>query len=408
MRLRWAPRAEAGAEAWTERIRRRGLWRRAACGAVSAMAALTAISAHEIGTTHVTFAIRGDGTFHAEVTTDAQTIADRLASAQGGTTTGDQVTAQWLGTMAPVFGDRVCIRADGRKLPLAVHARLLPASSPGGGPVALLSIDGRFPAATRQVSWAYGWTVASYALTIERPDRSQITVWLEGDQATAPIALTVPPPVPSQLQIAQQYLRLGFTHILPGGFDHVLFVLGLYLLGGGTIATGGFRIAKSATGSFLDRRLRSRHSAVFAQVTTFTVAHSITLALGLFGIVRVAPRIVEPLIAVSIVYVAIENLLVTSLTWRRIALVFGFGLLHGLGFASALADVGLPRSAFATALVTFNVGVELGQLSVIALAFAGVGVWFADRAWYRRRIVVPASCTIAAIAAFWTVERLLS
>jgi len=382
----------------------------AAWWTVSAVAALTTVSAHEIGTTHVTFAVPGDGTFHAEVTTDAQTIADRLAAVRDRTAIGEPVTARSLGEMAGVFADRVFIRADGHKLPFVVHVRLLPATSPAGAPVALLSIDGRFPEGTRHVSWAYGWTAASYAFTSERPDRSQATIWLEGDQATAPIASSLPSVAPSQLQIAQQYLRLGFTHILPGGFDHVLFVLGLYLLGGRATGNRASRISKSphAPRSRVRPYLPGRHSAVFVQVTTFTVAHSITLALGLFGIVRVAPRIVEPLIALSIVYVAIENLFVASLTRRRIALVFAFGLLHGLGFASALADLGLPRSAFATALVTFNVGVELGQLSVIALAFAGVGVWCADRSWYHRRIVVPASCTIAAIAAFWTLERLLS
>jgi hypothetical protein len=151
-----------------------------------------------------------------------------------------------------------------------------------------------------------------------------------------------------------------------------------------------------------------RHSAVLLQVTTFTVAHSITLALSLLGLVSVSPAIVEPLIAMSIMYIAIENVLVASLTWRRLALVFAFGLLHGLGFASALSSVGLPRAAFATALVTFNVGVELGQLSVIALAFVAVGFWCADRAWYHRRVVVPASCAIGMVAGFWTVQRLLS
>jgi hypothetical protein len=243
------------------------------------------------------------------------------------------------------------------------------------------------------LDWQYGWTTASYGLSVVQGG-SNTTVWLEGDQVSAPIVLAVARPSLSQLQVAWQYLRLGFTHILPGGLDHVLFVLGLFLLGRGKSAS------PVHTGV--------RGSAVLLQVTTFTVAHSLTLALGLLGMVVVSPRVVEPLIALSIAYVALENLLVPSLTWRRLALVFSFGLLHGLGFASALADLGLPRRAFAAALVSFNAGVELGQLTVVAIAFVALGAWCADRAWYRRRVVIPASCAIAGIAAFWTVERLLS
>src|SRR4030088_1640471 len=94
-------------------------------------------------------------------------------------------------------------------------------------------------------------------------------------------------------------------------------------------------------------------------------------------------------------------------SWR-IALVFAFGLLHGMGFAGALKDLGLPRSEFLTALLTFNVGVEAGQLAVIATAFALVGWQWSDRAWYRRRIVVPASVLVACTALYWTVQRVAS
>ena len=116
--------------------------------------------------------------------------------------------------------------------------------------------------------------------------------------------------------------------------------------------------------------------------------------------------VVEPLIAVSIAYVAIENLLLTELKPWRIGLVFAFGLLHGMGFAGALRELGLPRSEFLTALLTFNVGVEAGQLAVIATAFALVGWQWGTCDWYRRRVVVPASVLIACTAAYWTVERL--
>jgi hypothetical protein len=112
------------------------------------------------------------------------------------------------------------------------------------------------------------------------------------------------------------------------------------------------------------------------------------------------------LIALSIAYVAIENIFLSELKPWRIALVFTFGLLHGLGFAGALKELGLPRSEFVTALLTFNIGVEGGQLAVIAAAFLIVGWHCSHRAWYRGRIVVPASAVIACIAVYWTMARL--
>jgi hypothetical protein len=161
----------------------------------------------------------------------------------------------------------------------------------------------------------------------------------------------------------------------------MLFVLGIYLL---------------------SRRARS----VLLQVSAFTVAHSTTLGLSMYGVIAVSPGIVEPLIALSIAYVAVENLLVTDLKPWRVALVFGFGLLHGMGFAGALQDLGLPRSEFVTALVTFNLGVEAGQLFVICMAFLLVGRAYSHRDWYRGRVVIPASLAIACAAIYWTVERL--
>ena len=114
---------------------------------------------------------------------------------------------------------------------------------------------------------------------------------------------------------------------------------------------------------------------------------------------------VRPLIAASIVYVGVENVLSGQLKPFRVVIVFLFGLLHGLGFAGVLTEIGLPRSEFLTALVTFNIGVEFGQLAVIAMAFAIVG-GFRNRPWYRQRIVIPLSTIIALVGAFWMVERM--
>src|SRR5260370_5125770 len=200
--------------------------------------------------------------------------------------------------------------------------------------------------------------------------QTQMTEWLEGGQTSTPISLLLPNRPVSRVTIGLRYLALGFTHIVPNGFDHMLFVLGIFLL---------------------SRKLRQ----VLAQVSAFTIAHSITLALSVYGVVSVSPKIVEPLIAVSIAYVAIENIFLSELKPWRVALVFAFGLLHGMGFAGALKELGLPRSEFVTALVTFNVGVEAGQLAVIGAAFILVGWYCGRRDWYRRVVVMPPSRVIA-------------
>lgn len=180
-------------------------------------------------------------------------------------------------------------------------------------------------------------------------------------------------------QTFTSYIPVGFDHILPKGLDHILFVLGLF---------------------FLSTRL----GPLLWQISAFTLAHTVTLALGAVGWVTVPGSIVEPLIAASIVYVAVENIFAKGLNPWRPVIVFGFGLLHGLGFASVLGEFGLPEGAFIPALIGFNIGVELGQLTVIALAFLAVG-WFARKDWYRKVIAVPASVAIAAVGAYWVVER---
>lgn len=186
------------------------------------------------------------------------------------------------------------------------------------------------------------------------------------------------------LPVFGRFIVSGFEHIIPKGLDHILFVLGLF---------------------FFALRL----SPLLWQVTAFTLAHTVTLALASTGVVAIPASIVEPLIAASIVYVAVENIYGgrAEVGWHRIALVFGFGLLHGLGFASVLSDVGLPEGRFAVALIGFNIGVELGQLAVIAAAFVALALPFGRKDWYRRAIAVPASLAIAGVGAWWTFERVL-
>ncbi len=185
------------------------------------------------------------------------------------------------------------------------------------------------------------------------------------------------------LDMVVDFVKIGFTHILPQGLDHILFVVGIFLLS-----------------------IRVR--PILRQVTAFTVAHTLTLGLGAAGWVNLPTGIVEPLIAASIVYVAVENILHKELSRWRPVVVFCFGLLHGLGFAGILKEFQIPDSDFLLGLLSFNVGVELGQLTVIAICFALVGIWFGAREWYRQRIVIPGSLLIAVIGAFWFVQRVVS
>ena len=177
------------------------------------------------------------------------------------------------------------------------------------------------------------------------------------------------------------YLKLGYQHILPLGFDHILFVLSLFLLS-------------------------PKLKPIMWQSLAFTVAHSVTLGLAMYNVIKPSSKIVEPLIALSIMYVALENIFSPKLKATRIGVVFLFGLVHGMGFAGALQQLGLPKASYLSSLIMFNVGVELGQLTIILAAYWLVGKWLGDKPIYRKAVVIPLSVLIAVVAAFWTVQRI--
>jgi hydrogenase/urease accessory protein HupE len=176
------------------------------------------------------------------------------------------------------------------------------------------------------------------------------------------------------------WIAAGFEHILPKGLDHILFILGLFLL-------------------------QPKWRALLWQSSAFTIAHSITLALAILGIVTVPSSVVEPLIALSIAYVGLENLWVKELKPWRVALVFGLGLLHGMGFASVMQELDLPEGGILQPLVGFNVGVELGQITVLALAFALTFWWMKKPPFEKFRKI--ASGLIGIVGVYWTVERIM-
>jgi hydrogenase/urease accessory protein HupE len=183
----------------------------------------------------------------------------------------------------------------------------------------------------------------------------------------------------SWLHVMWDNVRRGFHHVVPDGPDHLLFVLGLFLL----------------SRSF---------KPLLWQVTAFTVAHTITLGLATFGLVSVSGDVVEPVIAASIAFVAIENLFRAQHSWWRVLVVFIFGLIHGLGFAGALAIQDMPESSMLVALIGSNVGVELAQLSVLAVAWL-LTCWVKPEKVYRKWVVLPGSAAIAITGLWWTVER---
>jgi len=189
-------------------------------------------------------------------------------------------------------------------------------------------------------------------------------------------------PVHKFSKVFFEYIPVGFTHIIPKGLDHILFIVGIF---------------------FLSTKL----SALFWQITFFTLAHSVTLAMASLGIVKISPSIVEPLIALSIVYVAVENFYSKTLNLRRSIIIFCFGLLHGLGFASVLADFGLPVQKFVPALMGFNIGVELGQISIVLILFGLIGYWFNTKIWYRKLITLPISSLVGLIGFYWFFERVI-
>lgn len=179
--------------------------------------------------------------------------------------------------------------------------------------------------------------------------------------------------------VVPRYFALGFTHILPDGLDHILFILALF---------------------FLSRNF----GLLLVQMTLFTLGHSLTLGLALHGLVSVPSAVVEVAIALSIVLVACENLVLTRLRQWRPWLVFGSGLIHGLGFAHSFSGSPIPEQDFLPALFSFNLGIEGGQLAVVGLAYASVTVWW-RRELYVRRIARPASIMIATVGGYWAVER---
>lgn len=344
--------------------------------------------AHEIGTTQVHALFARNHTYRIDVTTAPRALLNKLEARAHRPRSAD-ASPEALRAKLQSYATELAAASDVRFGDVRVTPRvevlpIVQPADPGAASYVVIRLTGELPPHARSFTWQYGLTYAAYALALENEGHGEpVRQWLDGDARSAPFALARDVIPPTRLDVVRQYLLLGFTHIVPYGLDHILFVLGIFLLS-------------------------TKWKPVLQQVTAFTIAHSITLGLTIYGLVHVSPRIVEPMIALSIAYVAIENLTTTDLKPWRVAIVFAFGLLHGMGFAGVLSELGLPRREFLPALVSFNVGVEAGQLTVIACAWLTVASWARTKPWYRWRFVVPASVAIAATGIFWTVQRIAS
>ena len=182
-----------------------------------------------------------------------------------------------------------------------------------------------------------------------------------------------------------EYIILGMEHIVPKGLDHILFIFGVF---------------------FFAVKLKP----LLWQVTMFTLAHSLTLILASLKLVFIPASIIEPLIALSIGYVAFENIFQRQSKFHsrsntiRYAVIFFFGLIHGLGFAFVLEDIGLPTGQLILSLFSFNIGVEIAQIGLVVLAYF-LMFYPSKQLWYRKAIQIPCSLVIGLIGIYWFFER---
>lgn len=297
--------------------------------------------------------------------------------------------SEHFNSFKPTLLEGIDLKMDGQSIPLQLASVEIPEPGYTKVPrISVLTLTGKASREHKQLTWFYPMAFGDHATRVRQVDEDNERwhwsdhQWIKEDVYTEPYPLDEIFTRQPVWNVLKTYTGAGFQHIFPLGMDHILFVIGIFLLS-------------------------LKMKPLLWQVTMFTLAHSITLSLSMLDIFSLPSRVVEPLIALSIAFVAIENLLNPKLNKSRLYVVFGFGLLHGLGFASMLSEFGMPRDAFALALVSFNLGIEFGQLFVISVAYFSVTIWFRKQPQlYRKLVVVPGSVLISAIALYWFWERL--
>lgn len=278
------------------------------------------------------------------------------------------------------FANRMHIEVDGVSIAMTVTSlQVIAENDPELPRLSVVRLVGGLPDQATAFQYRVDQELPNTAVRFLPPDQDPQVAFVRHAE-TSPLFSLDGSVTRSMTAIVWDYVVLGFSHIVPMGIDHIVFILGLTLM---------------------SKRLID----LVIQVTAFTVAHSVTLALGLYGILNLSPAIVEPLIAASIVYIAVENCWHQRVGVSRALVVFVFGLLHGMGFAGVLTELGLPERDFIVGLLSFNLGVELGQLAIIALAYFAVGIWVLQKSWYRQVVAVPVSLLIGALGVYWFVDR---
>lgn len=174
---------------------------------------------------------------------------------------------------------------------------------------------------------------------------------------------------------------IGFQHVIPLGYDHILFIVSLF---------------------FLNSKLKS----ALLQCTIFTIAHSFTLAIVTIYNPLINFKLIEIFISISIIFVSIENSLKINLKIKRVYFIFIFGLIHGMGFASALKNIGFEKSELISSLLGFNIGVELAQFLIILICFL-ITFKLINKGWYNSKIVQPISLIISLVAIYWTIDQII-
>ncbi len=295
---------------------------------------------------------------------------------------------QVFAAFEPEFLDAISLRFDGRKAALKIESVEIPEPGYKKVPrISVITMSGRIPEGVGHFVWRYPERFGDAAFRFRHFDASEYTWsdwrWLRNGEPTPEIGIRADYVKRPFADVVWSYMKLGFLHIVPRGVDHILFILGLFLL---------------------SIQLRP----LLLQATAFTVAHTITLGLSMYGFIEMPARILEPLIALSIAYVGFENIFFPRLHSSRLVIVFLFGLLHGLGFASVLADFGMPKNDFATALISFNVGVEFGQIALLLGAWLLLALPFRHNPRFRQLIVIPGSAMIAVVGLIWMVDRIVN
>lgn len=286
------------------------------------------------------------------------------------------------------FLQQVWLQADEQPVSLQIQQVDIP--EPGYTKVpraSVIVLQGQVAADAENLRWYYPAAFGDNAVRVRQVNEQKEQwywsdwQWIRKDEPSRSFSLSEVFRQPSAPSVAWSYVEIGFTHIIPKGLDHILFILGIFLFSASL-------------------------KPLFWQVTMFTIAHTITLGLSMNGVISLPANIVEPLIALSIAYIGAENLLARNLHNSRLLLVFAFGLLHGLGFAGMLVDFGMPDDAFALALISFNIGVEFGQLAIILSGYVLLSGWFGRKSWYRIGVIMPGSLLISLIGVYWFAERL--